>query len=324
VAEIAIKENDHLLQCWSFGNLADVYTEINNLDSALLYGQKSYQLCLQTNYLAYLPNILRELADIHAKLGNKEIAISYYNTAIKKAIEINSIRWKNQVYTSLGKYYFDINQPDSGFFYAKKAIDVVNNTPFSNKSIKPSKLLLEIYENKNSDSAIKYFKIYKAANDSLFSSKALQLTQAMTLENEMREQKLMEEKTNEVEQRNQNIQFALIAFGIITFLIVFLLLSRSFITNTKMIEFLGVVALLIVFEFLNLLLHPFLERVTHHSPVLMLLALVFIAALLVPLHHKLEHWATHKLVEKNKAIRLAAARKTIERLEKNNSIDTKE
>jgi hypothetical protein len=85
-----------------------------------------------------------------------------------------------------------------------------------------------------------------------------------------------------------------------------------------MIEFLGVIALLIVFEFLNLLLHPFLERVTHHSPVLMLLALVCIAALLVPLHHKIEHWATTKLVKKNKAIRLASAKKTIEELDKNN------
>ena len=76
-----------------------------------------------------------------------------------------------------------------------------------------------------------------------------------------------------------------------------------------MIEFFGVVALLIVFEFLNLLLHPFLERITHHSPVLMLLALVCIAALLVLLHHKVEKWATSKLVEKNKQIRLAAAKK---------------
>lgn len=77
------------------------------------------------------------------------------------------------------------------------------------------------------------------------------------------------------------------------------------------------IALLIVFEFLNLLLHPFLERITHHSPILMLLALVCIAALLVPLHHKLEHWATTKLIEKNKKIRLAAAKKTIEQLEEN-------
>jgi NADH:ubiquinone oxidoreductase subunit 6 (subunit J) len=138
----------------------------------------------------------------------------------------------------------------------------------------------------------------------------------MTFENEVRQQELTQEKVKLEEQRKQNIQYALIALGIITFIILFLLLSRSFITNTKLITFFGVVALLIVFEFLNLLLHPFLERITHHSPVLMLLALVCIAALLVPLHHKLEKWATTKLVEKNKQIRLAAAKRTIEQLKK--------
>jgi len=51
--------------------------------------------------------------------------------------------------------------------------------------------------------------------------------------------------------------------------------------------------------------------------VLMLLGLVCIAALLVPLHHRLEKWATHILVEKNKQIRLAAAKKTIAKLEQN-------
>jgi len=147
----------------------------------------------------------------------------------------------------------------------------------------------------------------------------MQQTQLMTFENEVRQQELTQEKVKLEEQRKQNIQYALIALGIITFIILFLLLSRSFVTNTKLITFFGVVALLMVFEFLNLLLHPFLERITHHSPVLMLLALVCIAALLVPLHHKLEKWATNKLVEKNKQIRLAAAKKTIQELEKENS-----
>jgi hypothetical protein len=64
-----------------------------------------------------------------------------------------------------------------------------------------------------------------------------------------------------------------------------------------------------------LLIHPFLEKITHHSPVLMLLCLVVLASLLIPLHHKLEHFIKHKLTEKNKAIRLAAAKKTIEQLE---------
>jgi hypothetical protein len=72
-----------------------------------------------------------------------------------------------------------------------------------------------------------------------------------------------------------------------------------------------VVALLVLFEFLNLLLHPFLEELTHHSPLLMLLALVCIAALLIPLHHHLKKWATIKLVEKNKQVRLRKAAKLL-------------
>jgi diacylglycerol kinase len=104
--------------------------------------------------------------------------------------------------------------------------------------------------------------------------KTVEQIQLMTFENEMKQQELAAKKIKAALQSKQNIQYALIALGIIILISFYLLLSRSFITNTKMIEFFGVVALLIVFEFLNLLLHPFLERTTHHSPVLMLLALV--------------------------------------------------
>jgi hypothetical protein len=44
----------------------------------------------------------------------------------------------------------------------------------------------------------------------------------------------------------------------------------------------------------------------------MLLGLVCIETLLVPLHHKLEKWTPTKLVEKNKQIRLVAAKKIIQ------------
>ena len=155
--------------------------------------------------------------------------------------------------------------------------------------------------------------------DSVFSRNNINKIQSLAFSEKLRmieeEGKLAAEK----EQRKQNLQYALIALGIIIFVILYLLLSTRIITNVKVIEFLSVVALLIVFEFLNLLLHPFLEKITRHSPLLMLIALVSIAALLVPLHHRLEKWATHKLVEKNKQVRLAAAKKTIEKPEKNKS-----
>ena len=53
----------------------------------------------------------------------------------------------------------------------------------------------------------------------------------------------------------------------------------------------------------------------------MLLIMVCIASLLVPAHHRLEKWVTQALVEKNKKIRLAAAKKTIARLEGKGNIE---
>jgi len=41
--------------------------------------------------------------------------------------------------------------------------------------------------------------------------------------------------------------------------------------------------------------------------------------MLVPLHHKLEKWITKAMAEKNKQIRLDAAKKTIAKLEGENS-----
>ena len=104
--------------------------------------------------------------------------------------------------------------------------------------------------------------------------------------------------------------------GIIIFITFFLLLTRTVVVEEKLISFFAVLGLLVVFEFVNLLIHPWLAEFTHESPLWMLLILVLIAALLIPLHHKMEHIVKEKLVQKNKAIRLSAAKKTIEQLDK--------
>lgn len=314
----AEKANYQQAQVMGFQNLSEIYLTINQVDSALMYAQKDFELSQRIKYYDFFSYTLINLGAVHGKLGNPAVALGYFDMAIQESYKSKSLRQLNRAFTAKAKYFNDINQKDSGIIYAKKAITAVQNTDFASNSIKPAQLLLDIYRGNNVDSAFKYSELFRITNDSLFNAKAIQQTQLMTFEDELRQQKSAAEKLKEEEQRKQNIQYALIALGIITFIIAFLLLSRRHITNAKLIQFLGVVALLLVFEFLNLLLHPFLEDITHHSPVQMLLALVCIAALLVPLHHKLEKWATQKLVEKNKLIRLAAAKKTIEQLEKNN------
>ncbi len=300
-------------------NLGSTYYTMGQLDSALMYTQRTYELINRIKYTHYLSYVLLQFGDLHSKMGNAALAVNYYLLAAQEAIKNKLPRFLSLAYRNLAYYYKKNNQIDSASVYAKKAITSVQYTAFAYlMQAEPAQLLLEIYKNNNSDSALKYSELYRVVNDSLYNSRNVQQAQSLTFENDLRQQELAAEKIKTEAQRKQNIQYALIALGIIIFILLFLLLSRRHITNTKVIQFLGVVALLLVFEFLNLLLHPFLERITHHSPVLMLLALVCIAALLVPLHHKLEKWATHKLVEKNKQIRLAAAKRTIEELEKNN------
>jgi tetratricopeptide (TPR) repeat protein len=313
----AEKGHNEKMKAWGPSNLGAVYLATNNLDSSLMYSQRAYEIFVRLKSIENNSGYLfTNLGGVHSKLGNAQLAFTYFNMAITLYKGSSNIRYLNLLYNGLAEHYKRFNQTDSSAFYAKKAIAVVNNTSFFYLSSKPAKLLADIYEKTNCDSTLKYATVLKTASDSLTSSKTNQQILLMTFEEDLRQQELAAEKVKEEQQRKQNIQYALLALGIITFVISFLLLSRKHITNTKLIQFLGVVALLLVFEFLNLLLHPFLERITHHSPVLMLLALVCIAALLVPLHHKLEKWATHKLVEKNKAIRLAAAKRTIEELEK--------
>jgi len=313
--QAAEKANIKQAQVWAFQNLSEIYLATNNIDSALIYAQKDYELAQRARYYDFISYTMMNLGTIHGNLGNTPVALGYFDMAIQESLRSGSPRQLNRVLTAKAEYFNAINKKDSCILFAKKAIAAVENTGFTTNRIRPAELLLNMYRGNNVDSAFKYSEMYRVANDSLFSTKAIQQTQLMTFEDEIRQQKAVEEKIMTEQQRKQNIQYALLALGIITFVILFLALSRRHITNTKVIQFLGVVALLVVFEFLNLLLHPFLERVTHHNPILMLLALVCIAAILVPLHHRLEKWATNKLVEKNKQIRLAAAKKTIEQLE---------
>ena len=295
--------------------LGETYLAAGKLDSALIYTQQAYELTMSSGIKDYLGAIYGNLGMIQARMGDPKLPESYMQLAVQEGYRIGSPKYINIPYTALAEYHAAAGRSDTAIVYAKKAIAEVQGTPFATMVMKPAQLLTDLYRKTDVDSAFKYSEMYRTANDSLYNFKAIQETQLMTFEEEARQQELAVVQAQENEQRQQNIQYALIALGIVVLVLLFLILSRSFIASAKVISFLSVVALLIVFEFLNLVLHPVIGSITHHSPLLMLLGLVCIAALLVPLHHKLEKWATKRLVEKNVEIRLAKAKRTVAQLE---------
>ncbi len=294
------------------------YTLLNMPDSALPYFEESYNL-INMQHKGFDTSeytlTLWGLGKVNYQLGNFSIAMPYY----KKSIECTGNNTENDrfldlAFSGMGELFKAMGHKDSAVVYYLKALKIEHDPKFK---LLDYRNLAELYQNSDEHLAFDYLMNEVKLRDSINKANNKKEVKNMTLNEQERQRAIAEKQIQEEEQRNQNIQFALIALGLVLSIILFLLLSRSIIANERLIKLLGVLSLLIVFEFLNLVLHPFLQRITNNTPLLMLIALVAIAAILVPLHHRIESWATHRLVEKNKQIRLAAAKKTIEKLENN-------
>jgi hypothetical protein len=153
--------------------------------------------------------------------------------------------------------------------------------------------------------------------DAVFNQQNLNQIQDMTFSEQIRQAEENRRISEEEEKARRNLQYAAIAIGIIAFIMLLMIFSRSVIASEKTIEIMGIIGLLLTFEFINLLLAAFLVILTKDSPLLMLFSMVLVAGVLVPGHHRFEKWVSEKLVEKNKKIRMAAAQKTLKKHEGN-------
>lgn len=314
------KAGDNRFLCYEYLHISTFYTNISpaKLDSALYYAEKTYSLAKVNSFISTQCFALTQLAKVHKKLGNDDLALAYIRTADKitkrKFIDQDA---RAEVYAGYINFFNSKKQLDSAFFYAYKGLAAARKG-LIRKLLGPTDALRKLYEPINADSSLKYTKMYYDAKDSFTDIQKSQQIQALNFEEIRRQETLSTAKELEKEIQKQNLQYAAIAMALVIFALLFFLFSHSVIATQRTIKFLGILSLLIVFEFINLLIHPYIGKLTHHSPVLMLLFMVFLAALLIPLHHKLEHWITDKMVEKNKKIRLASAKKIIAELETEN------
>ena len=296
-------------------NTSDCYLRMSLSDSALYYIQEAVAVDREAKDTSNLSYAVGTMGEIYMLRNEHDIARPFLNQSVLYSKMKNDGFGVAYSLKSIAESFFATATFDSSIAYAQQSLFYAQ-PDYKNIMMSSYEWLYKNYEKKNlKDSVYKYYRLAMSTKDSLFTIEKSRNLQSANFQELVRLREKEIEKEKAESDRIHTIQFVLIALGIISFIILFLLLSQGIITNIKLIKLLGVVALLMVFEFFNLLLHPFLERVTNHSLILMLLGLVCIAAILVPLHHKLEKWTTTKLVQKNKQIRLAAAKRTIEKLE---------
>ena len=303
----------------TFLNLGDLYTKLSQFDSARVYLNKAFDI-VKSQYGEkendYSSMIKNNFGNLYLKMNQPEMAILYFRQALPYAL---SSKYSDVICESgmgMAKIYEKQELQDSVLHYANTSLAAAKEAKYLTYMLQSSSYLADYYRRVNRlDSAIKYFSMSSSIRDSLHSNDKLNKIKTMEMEHMFREQEREENALKASEERRVNIQYAILLISIVSLLLIALLLSRSFIVHHNWVRFLGVLSLLLVFEFINLYLHPLLDKLTGHSPIAMLLIMAGIASLLIPLHHKMEHWVTNKLVEKNKKIRLAEAKKIIKELE---------
>lgn len=300
----------------ALNNLGSRFNSRKQYDSAFVYLKQSEELSVLLNDASQSTGgVYLALGNTYLGLNQTALAYAYFKLGVENAI-MNEDRNKRNAYIQLARYYKFVGHSDSALNCLNIANAGLNMDSLPGNWVTESSIMLyEIYKERgNEKEALKYLEMTRTAKLKFDSAAQLQQLQALSFEEDQRQMAVASEKVKLVDERNHNLQYAAIAIALITFIILFLILSRSIVVKTKFIEFFGVLGLLAVFEFINLFIHPYLARVTKESPILMLIVLIGVGALLIPLHHKLEKWITGRMIEKNKKIRLEAAEKTIRSL----------
>ncbi len=297
-------------------NLGDFYEKLNVLDSARMYTNMGYDMATSLKHPTLTAITLNNLGNIYSKMGQDAVAMANYQLCLPVYVQEDDVEGLCEAYLGMAKLFRRAGNVDSSLYYGKLSLANANKLASTARIMNASAFLMDLYiSERNVDSAFVYQSATMAAKDTLFSQEKQKKIQNLTFDETMRQQDMILAEATKEKERRDNIQFAMISVGIVSFIILTLLLSRTVIVSERWIRFLGVLGLLLFFEFINLFIHPYIGALTHHSPLYSLLIMVVIASILIPLHHKIEHRIKERMVVKNRRIRLAAARKTVAQLE---------
>ena len=308
IIPILLRLNDKKGLSENYSFIGHIYAETFMPDSGLAYSQQSVNIDNELKDSSHLKISLTTIAENYIARGDYDLAMPFLKKAnlVYMDSSIGTDTFEN--YYAYAQAYLGLKKYDSSIYYAHQSLSLSvqeNDIPMQ---LSAYEYLYKAFDAMGKqDSSNKYFRLGAVLKDSIFSIEKVKAIEVIGYRGFLQ---LIKAK----DERKQNIQYALIVLGIVTFILLFFLLSRSIVVTEKWISFFGILGLLIVFEFINLLIHPFLEEKTNHSPILMLLALVAIASLLIPMHHRIEKWIKDKITKKNKTIRLEHAKKTIEQL----------
>ncbi|HEY5407965.1 MAG TPA: tetratricopeptide repeat protein [Ginsengibacter sp.] len=207
---------------YSWRDMGIVYSEMNQLDSAVFCEQKAIDAFSKINRQE--PLVYETLGDVKIKSGNYDEALKFYQEGLQVALTNNERRSSSTAYNKIALFYKDLNQPDSAIYYAKKGLAESESISQKKTILEAAELLSQLYEQKNPPEAFRYLKMAYAYKDSLFGAGNIQAIQVLVNQQEEHQKEIEAAKIN---FKNQLEQYALIAGLAIALVIAFIFFRNN-------------------------------------------------------------------------------------------------
>jgi tetratricopeptide (TPR) repeat protein len=195
-----------------------VYLKMGRHDSALIYYNRAYEIIPKTNL--NLGDIYNGLADVYTANKDFDLAHSYHKKAIDFATKFDTTLLP-YAYLQYALSFDKTNKRDSAIFYARQSVERATQIDAKITLAEAAKLLSTLYEKSDANEALRYYKIAAQAKDSIFSQASTAKLQSMEYTERERQREQDELKRVQKEERQNNLQYAAIALGLVALLICF-------------------------------------------------------------------------------------------------------
>jgi signal transduction histidine kinase len=218
-------------------NLSQSYLVLNQLDSALFFGQQSLHHMSLSGYKTYKGYVFNTIGNVYLKRKQFELAKQYFDSSIRANIEENTLLELPEHFLSLAALYDSSGKLDTALYYAKKALaDDKHFGEFEGINNDYS-TIYNLYKTiGNSDSAYTYLQLAKTLSDSLNKVEKDKIYEYQNIG--FNEQLKIKEQEDERIQRENTIRVYTLIGGILIFMLIAFLLYRNNRTRRKANELL--------------------------------------------------------------------------------------
>jgi two-component system, NtrC family, sensor kinase len=213
-----------------YSQIALIYLARNNLDSALFYAKKGYDLSLHSSARgqSQVSVTASILAGVYRKMGKIQVARDYYVLGIEADKKFNAPLLRVRLFNNFAQFYKNIGQIDSCIYYAKIAFQSCKNHQFGEQATDATGLVAQSYELlRKPDSALKYMKLFVTIKDTIFNQSKLLQIQLLNFDEGQR-QKDIQRAIDEAQERYANrVRYYALFATVGVFLLLTVILYRN-------------------------------------------------------------------------------------------------